>query len=115
MNKQEYAAYLQSEHWKRLRARKHDKAVKGKGRRCAICASTEQLETHHLKYKNIYDVETCDLRILCHRCHFLGHELMKQGKMVLKSSSHHGLFCVFKETVKKALGLSGKNMFAQNA
>lgn len=62
--------YLKSDHWKSL---KHAK-VKEVGRKCEVCGSTKKLEFHHDKYRDIYDVTTGDLRILCkthhHEFHF---------------------------------------------
>lgn len=75
----------------------------GKKKRCAICLSTEKLEVHHLNYKNLFNVEQSDLRVLCHRCHFLGHKLYKAGKFKFRSTNHHSRFTIFKHYVKKEL------------
>lgn len=101
---QQYQEYLKSDHWKELRRKKWKNY-------CGICGSTERIETHHLNYKNLYDVETADLRRLCHRCHFLAHDLMKQGKIRFKSTKPHGRFSTIKAAVKKELGITRKNMF----
>lgn len=103
----EYKEYLKSDDWKEKRKRKYKKP-----RKCAICASTEKLDVHHLNYKNLVDVDSSDLRVLCHRCHFLAHELQKSGKIKFTSSNHHSRFALIKTAVKKELGLTGKNMFA---
>lgn len=110
MTKVEYANYLNSEHWKRLRARKK----RGKIIRCAICSSNVNIHTHHLFYRNIYDVEISDLRLLCERCHTITHDLLKSGELNKKYASHHAMFGATKEKVKKTLGLSGKNLFREN-
>lgn len=113
MNKQEYQAYLRSDHWKALREAKHKRCKRGV--RCGICGSEDRVQTHHLQYRNIYDVVTSDLRLLCDRCHGLAHELMREGILNTKKySSHHAMFCATKEAVKKALGLRGRNLFAEN-
>lgn len=112
MTKAEYAEYLKSDHWKALRKKKRSKCSKTNGKnRCAICASTENIETHHMEYRNIYDVTTSDLRLLCRTCHGTGHDLMRNG---LKMSSHsvHGNFNILKVAVKKARGLGNLNMFS---
>lgn len=70
-----YQNYLQSEHWKELKKLKWIRSKK----RCAVCDITKGLDVHHLKYKNLYDVGTNHLRLLCRRCHFLLHDLMKAG------------------------------------
>ena len=101
-----YQQYLASDDWLTKRYKKRLKA-----NRCAVCSSTEKLEVHHLNYRNLTDVEMSDLRVLCHRCHFLGHDLHKQGKMKFRSSDHNSRFAIFKTAVKKELGLTTKNLF----
>ena len=100
----QYKEYLKSDHWKQLRAKK-------RRYRCAICASTENLDTHHLIYKNLYDVETSDLRKLCRICHYTAHALMKKGKIRFRSTNHHSRFAITKAAVKKELGYGNRNMF----
>jgi 5-methylcytosine-specific restriction endonuclease McrA len=112
MTKAEYAEYLQSEHWKQLRTSKREACGKTSGKnRCAICGSTEQIETHHLNYRNIYDVVLSDLRLLCRQCHQAAHDLMAGG-LRFKSKSHHGVFGALKSAVKKHRGFGNRNMFA---
>jgi hypothetical protein len=101
-----YTEYLRSDHWKGLRQKKRKN-----GARCGICAATENIDTHHLLYKNLFDVETSDLRLLCRRCHFLTHDLMRAGKIRFPSTSHHSRFVILKAAVKKHLGIQTKNMF----
>jgi hypothetical protein len=104
----EYKDYLKSPHWKGL------KAVKAKRtkRRCAICAADNNIDCHHLVYRNLHDVKTSDLRWLCRRCHDLAHQLIKDGTIRFKpGASHHSLFAVTKAAVKKSLGISKKNLF----
>lgn len=100
MSREEYQEYLKSDHWQSLRKRKlsHSKC------RCAICGSTDRLEVHHLQYKNIFDVDLTDLRILCNRCHDLFHELKRSGKINLKPGSHHSLFAQTKHYVQLSRG-----------
>ena len=104
--KREYQQYLRSDDWQKKRDEKNSKL-----RRCAICASTENIHVHHLNYRNLHDVEQSDLRKLCRRCHFLGHELQRRGKIVYRSNNHHSKFASFKYAVKKELGITGQNMF----
>lgn len=114
MTRQEYAEYLKSDHWKELRGEKRRRSKKTGGRmRCAICASTDRIETHHLQYKGVYDVETTDLRMLCHDCHTVAHELMASGELKITSTSHHGMFSQLKRSVKKARGFGNRNMFKE--
>ena len=71
--------YLKSDHWKALKKAKAKEA----GRKCEICGATKKLEFHHDNYRDIYDVTTADLRILCkthhHEFHF-GPKKKKTGK-----------------------------------
>jgi hypothetical protein len=61
--------YLKSDHWKALKKAK----AKEVGRKCEICGSKKRLEFHHDNYRDIYDVTTADLRILCHTHHHEFH------------------------------------------
>lgn len=68
--KQSYALYLQSAHWKGLRVQ----ALRFAKRRCESCGSRRQLECHHLIYR--IPLTTCttgDLMVLCNRCHGFTH------------------------------------------
>ena len=107
--KKNYQKYLRSDDWQKKRAEKRSKRD-----RCGICASTENIDIHHLNYRNLHDVKQSDLRRLCRRCHFLGHELERQGKIVYRSNNHHSKFAIFKAAVKKELGISAKNMFNES-
>ena len=98
--------YLQSDDWKEKRMKKNSKR-----KRCAICAEKKNIDIHHLNYKNLHDVEQSDLRRLCRRCHFLVHELEKNGKIVYRSNNHHSKYAIQKAAVKKELGITHKNMF----
>lgn len=101
----QYQEYLKSDHWKDLRNKKTNT-------RCAICASPVKLETHHLIYKQLFDVRTSDLRKLCRRCHYLTHQLFKEGKIKFRSANHNSRFTIVKTAVKKELGLTKVNLFA---
>lgn len=70
--KEKYKLYLQSDDW-----RQKKKSKLSKNKNCAICNSKESLDIHHIFYRNWYDVENSDLRILCRKCHFTCHDLMK--------------------------------------
>lgn len=95
MNKIQYREYLKSDHWQNLRRLKLKRKCQ-----CGICGSNQNIQIHHLQYRNIYDVKTTDLRRLCGRCHTLVHELIKSGKLVVNSRSHHGMWCQTKNAVK---------------
>ena len=104
-----YKDYLKSNDWKNKR-----KTKRAKRNRCAICASTELLDVHHLNYKDLYSVEQSDLRVLCRRCHFLAHDLMKVGKIKFYKTNHNSRFTVIKNAVKKHLGVFQVNLFKLN-
>lgn len=105
MNKK-YQEYLRGPDWKDKRTSKRTKK-----KNCAICASKENLDVHHLNYKNLVDVEQNDLRVLCRRCHFLTHKLFNEGKIMFRGTNHNSRFAILKHAVKKELGFSMKNLF----
>lgn len=70
--------YLKSEHWKLLKKAK----AKEVGRKCEICGTTKKIEFHHDNYRNIYDVTTADLRILCKTHHHEFHFGSKKKKTI---------------------------------
>lgn len=102
-----YQDYLKSPDWTAKRNNK-----KRKINRCGICGETKSLDVHHLNYKNLYDVDGTDLRVLCHRCHFVAHRLFKEGKIVFRNNDHNSRFAIIKNEVKKELGLHMKNLFS---
>jgi hypothetical protein len=101
-----YGDYLKSADWKRKRAKKFSRK-----RRCAICGAVENLQVHHLNYKNLYDVVNSDLRVLCERCHKTTHDLMKRHIIVFKNKNHQSRFAIIKNRVKKELKLNRRNLF----
>lgn len=101
-----YQDYLLSDDWKQKRAQK-----RRRNNRCAVCAATENLDVHHLNYRGLYDVQQSDLRVLCRRCHYIAHILLKCGKYSFTSQSHHSRFSKLKSAVKKELGLTNHNLF----
>lgn len=107
MNKQQYQEYLRSDHWKQLRAKKV-----GNKRRCGICGETHGIQVHHMFYRNIYDVQTSDLRRLCDRCHGTFHRLVKEGKLRITSQEHNGAWCQTKMGVLKEFKRQGLTRFS---
>lgn len=61
--------YLQSFHWYNLREKKFSEV----GQSCEICGSQDEIAVHHLRYKEIFDVETSDLQVLCGLHHREAH------------------------------------------
>lgn len=105
-----YKDYLNSKDWKQKKTTKEERKF-GSKKRCAICASKEKLNIHHLNYKNLTDVEQKDLVILCNRCHFLAHKLYKEGKFHFKNTNPISRYVILKCAVKKELGITNTNMF----
>ncbi len=64
-----YAEYLKSSHWRELRQAK----LAGAGRACNRCGSTDRIVVHHVRYRNLFDVELADLEVLCQECHDRHH------------------------------------------
>lgn len=65
-----YAVYVKSQHWKKLRRR-----MFGKFDRCQFCLKKEKLQVHHKYYRKLYDVQwNRDLIVLCQYCHYDLHE-----------------------------------------
>ena len=92
--------YLKSDHWKKLKRAK----AKEVGRKCEVCGSKKKLEFHHDNYRDIYDVTTADLRILCHTHHHEFHFGPKPEKSVKKKGK--------KKSSKTAFSLDGLDLRA---
>jgi len=74
-----HLVYLKSDHWRDLRQQKFDEV----GRFCEVCKTKKRIQVHHLRYRNIYDVLTSDLQVLCERHHkdqHPEHRRKKAGK-----------------------------------
>ena len=69
-----YRRYLQSQKWRRLRARR---IFKDRGL-CAECGSREKLEVHHLTYRRLGMERLDDLITLCQRHHRMYHQRRNQ-------------------------------------
>lgn len=109
--KESYRDYLNSSNWRIKRTQKLSRKG-GNKRRCAVCANVNNLDVHHLAYRDLYSVNQSDLRILCRRCHDMAHELIKCGKLVYRNDSHASRFQLTKIAVRKALGIPlSCNMF----
>ena len=66
--KDRYKKYMRTLHWFALSKKKRN-IVK----HCEKCGSSEKLHSHHLGYKNLYDVTLEDLQVLCEKCHYSSH------------------------------------------
>jgi len=76
-----YEIYMQSEHWHSLRA----KAIETYGSKCELCRSrVKHPHVHHLLYRQLYDVTTDDLAVVCQFCHGRIHVYLKKHPKALK-------------------------------
>ena len=70
-----YSEYLQSLHWQLLRKRFYDK----RERKCHCCDRVDgQIDLHHITYINLGSERIDQLICLCHECHGLVHEKIKE-------------------------------------
>lgn len=70
MNNHAYNDYLQSGHWRRLKAR----AFQRYGKSCQCCGSHKNIEGHHLIYReDLRDGQIDDVMPLCQICHEIVH------------------------------------------
>lgn len=72
--RQRYINYLQTEHWRWLR----EDVFERWGRVCINCGSNDQVDAHHMVYRNLTDCTPDDLLPLCRRCHDRYHWAKKQ-------------------------------------
>jgi len=91
----EYQKYLESPHWKQTRSKK-----RGRTRGCGICGAAESLDVHHMNYRELFDVEMSDLRVLCRTCHRFAHVLHRRGAFRFTSTDHNHRWAVLKAAVK---------------
>ncbi len=69
LSKLPYPEYLQTDHWKRIRAW----ALRQAGYRCQICHTKKTLHTHHRTYERLGSERLSDLTVLCRACHERHH------------------------------------------
>lgn len=77
--------YLKSEHWSNLR---HTKLRANPD--CQKCGCSENLDVHHVNYRNLFDVSVSDLLTLCRPCHNRQHEI--EGAPVRRKVSYKNYF-----------------------
>ena len=71
--KEEYQLFLQSDFWKKLSLKRKQKSHF----KCYSCGSKENLECHHIFYRDKWeDTRLDDLIVLCNKCHKDKHERM---------------------------------------
>lgn len=79
-HKKWYVKYLKSIHWQDLREAKFSEV----GKQCEICGSEDRIHVHHLNYRNIFDVTTGDLQVLCDSHHKKAHSIQKKPDPIKK-------------------------------
>jgi 5-methylcytosine-specific restriction endonuclease McrA len=72
MNKQEYAAYLKTKHWRDYARKKIFQARY----RCQLCNSEGELHVHHRTYERVGRERYRDTIVLCKRCHEHFHGIL---------------------------------------
>lgn len=82
MSNKSYQEYLKSDHWQYWRNRKKKDGF------CVVCKKKNNLEVHHLKYSDLYDITNKDLVVLCRRCHQLTHDMMQAGELKFKKGEY---------------------------
>ena len=93
--------YLASEHWFGLKTR----AMQYYGCRCAICGKADIAnDVHHIKYRNLRDVEIHDLRVLCRQHHDMVHAALERHPQIFEQHHHHYSSVIWRMTLR-VLGL----------
>jgi 5-methylcytosine-specific restriction endonuclease McrA len=98
--------YLKSYHWKQLRLAKLTLTPL-----CEECGDGHRVEPHHLRYKNLYDVQVSDLQTLCRKCHVKKHLPISTIK---RKKRKHKLRNIFRnrtqliKTVSRRTGMSSE-------
>jgi len=64
-----YREYLQTPHWKYVRA----KALRAANHQCCRCHKERAFPVHHLSYKHLGQETPEDLQALCGNCHLAAH------------------------------------------
>jgi hypothetical protein len=84
-----YKNYLKSDHWNDFKS-----SVYGgkKKRRCAVCGTYYNLNTHHIDYKRIGREHASDVLVLCGDCHRKYHTGTIPGNVLEFVNKHRKLF-----------------------
>lgn len=69
MTKEQYKIYLQSEHWQKFKKRVHKRY-----KCCRFCQVKENLNIHHLTYKNLGHEKFKDIVVVCQTHHYNLHD-----------------------------------------
>lgn len=96
-----YKEYLQSKHWALLRK----KYIKS-NTVCASCGSKDNLQLHHVSYKNLGNEFSADFLVLCDKCHKNIHKMKDHSREFNESFSPKSYIKLSKERKKKHSGQS---------
>jgi hypothetical protein len=96
----QYIEYLKTKHWVKLRKNKykHKKA-------CSLCDSKVKLNVHHLRYKDLFNINTHDLKVVCQRCHIIIHNGIKNKELVFNKDNPHHIGARTRRYVRYKLGI----------
>ncbi len=67
-----YEEYLNSDHWRQIRAKA---AQNPHYKKCNICGSSKNLNLHHTRYTRINGTTLANLVMLCREHHIITHQL----------------------------------------
>ena len=82
MDREAYAAYINSSRWKARRLR----FIASAGARCA-CGSSKRLHVHHVTYERFTRELDADLRVVCHSCHEMIHRYHRDSGGSLREAT----------------------------
>ncbi len=69
--KKKYYDYLKSKKWAQIKLDLYEL----RGKQCEVCESKQNVQVHHLTYKNVFKEESKDLVLLCKVCHRKEHKI----------------------------------------
>ena len=74
----QYEAYLQTEQFNEKRKSVFDRD----NHKCVVCGSKNNLQVHHLTYRNVFQEPLSDLITLCKNCHATYHAIDRRREAV---------------------------------
>lgn len=97
--------YLKSDHWKLLRL---EKLLRCK-EKCSVCrVQSKNNDVHHIFYKNLENVQMCDLKVLCRQCHEIVHQVLENYPEVRRPKSPRLVWLLLRKKIKVQQGMDGK-------
>lgn len=82
-----YERYISSDNW---RSRRESFFIR-RGRRCSVCGTHDQLEVHHITYRNFGAEKDEDLVSLCRPHHLALHQYQRRTLIPLEEASRRFL------------------------